>query len=145
MKYTAIFKKEDLGYSVFFPALQGCITKGDSREEAISNATEALSFMIETQISINPSFELPEDIGKSDYELEDGEFTQLIEFKISPAGDRWEDFRKEKYLPEERVILDKEVEKHITIKQRFADYDQQYEPIDIDWGEDVGAEILDDK
>lgn len=33
----------------------------------------------------------------------------MTDNKISPAGDRWEDYRKEKYSPEVRRVLDKEI------------------------------------
>lgn len=111
MNYTAIFKKEDIGYSVFFPAIDGCVTEGDTREEAIANAKKALALILETQMCINTSFKFPKDITKGNYELEQGDFTQLIEFKNSPAGDSWENVRKELFSPKERAILDKEVDK----------------------------------
>lgn len=42
-----------------------------------------------------------------------------------------------------RIIIKKvHVKKqHKTIQERFADFDGEYEPIDIDWGEPVGKEI----
>jgi predicted RNase H-like HicB family nuclease len=88
MKYIAIFKKEEIGYSVSFPAINGCFTEGDTKEKAIANATEALTLALETYMSINPSSELPED-ANIDYELKDDDFIELIEFKLSPEGDNW--------------------------------------------------------
>ena len=42
--YTAVFThEEDGGYSVRFPQLDGCITQGDSFEEARQNAIDAMS------------------------------------------------------------------------------------------------------
>ncbi len=41
--YPALFTVEDDSYNVEFPDLEGCITYGDSLEEAICNAKEALS------------------------------------------------------------------------------------------------------
>ncbi|MCR4963733.1 MAG: type II toxin-antitoxin system HicB family antitoxin [Firmicutes bacterium] len=40
--YTAIFEAEDNGYVVSFPDLPGCITEGDSVEEAVYMARDAL-------------------------------------------------------------------------------------------------------
>jgi len=42
-----IEKNEDGGYTVTVPALPGCITQGDTIEEAISNAKEAIAGHIE--------------------------------------------------------------------------------------------------
>ena len=41
--YTAIFQKEsEGGYTVIIPALQGCVTYGQTIEEAVSAAKEAI-------------------------------------------------------------------------------------------------------
>ena len=39
--------EEDGGYVVSVPALPGCFTQGDSREEALENAREAIELYIE--------------------------------------------------------------------------------------------------
>ncbi len=42
-RYTAVFEPaEGGGYTVYFPALPGCITEGDTLEDARSAAAEAL-------------------------------------------------------------------------------------------------------
>lgn len=43
-RYTAILDPdlEDGGYAVHVPALPGCHTQGDTREEAVANAREAI-------------------------------------------------------------------------------------------------------
>lgn len=41
--YPAIFHKEDDGFWVEFPDLQGCYSDGDTIEEVFSNASEALA------------------------------------------------------------------------------------------------------
>jgi predicted RNase H-like HicB family nuclease len=79
--YTAIFTKEDVGYSVNIPAVENCFTEGDTKEEAYLNAKEVLSLMIETYQEIDPSYKLPDDIAEGDYKLKDGDFTQLVEFQ----------------------------------------------------------------
>jgi predicted RNase H-like HicB family nuclease len=38
---------EDGGYVVSVPALPGCLTQGDAREEALENAREAIELYIE--------------------------------------------------------------------------------------------------
>ena len=48
-KYTAIFEP-DLklgGYTVIIPALPGCISEGDSFEEALANIKEAAQLILE--------------------------------------------------------------------------------------------------
>ncbi len=41
-------KNEDGGYTVTVPALPGCITEGDTWEQAIANAEEAIAGFVET-------------------------------------------------------------------------------------------------
>jgi antitoxin HicB len=46
--YTIVLQSEEDGrFSVIVPALSGCFTEGDSREEAIQNAQEAIALYIE--------------------------------------------------------------------------------------------------
>ena len=39
---------EEGGYTVFVPALPGCISEGNSREEALTNIKEAIKLYLET-------------------------------------------------------------------------------------------------
>jgi predicted RNase H-like HicB family nuclease len=41
--HDALFLEEDKGYTVVFPGLRGCITQGDTLEEAERNAKEAVA------------------------------------------------------------------------------------------------------
>lgn len=38
---------EEGGYTVYVPALPGCISEGDTREEALENIKEALALYLE--------------------------------------------------------------------------------------------------
>ena len=42
MKFTVILEPEERGYSIHCPALPGCVSQGDSRDEALSNIREAI-------------------------------------------------------------------------------------------------------
>ena len=48
-QYTAIFEpdKETSGYTVTIPSLPGCISEGDTFEEALRNIQEAASLYLE--------------------------------------------------------------------------------------------------
>jgi predicted RNase H-like HicB family nuclease len=49
LKYTVILvPEEEGGYSVEVPALPGCYTQGESREEAIAMAKEAVELYLES-------------------------------------------------------------------------------------------------
>lgn len=48
MNYTAkITKEKDGGYSVSFPDIDGCFTQGDTLEEALDMAREAMELTLE--------------------------------------------------------------------------------------------------
>lgn len=49
LKYTVILvPEEEGGYSVEVPALPGCCTQGETRDEAISMAKEAIELYLES-------------------------------------------------------------------------------------------------
>lgn len=45
--YPAIFHPEDIGYSVSIPDIDGCITQGDTLDEAVEMAQAAIGLMLE--------------------------------------------------------------------------------------------------
>lgn len=48
LKYTAIFTpEEEGGYSVYVPTLPGCISQGETFEEATANIKEAIGLYLE--------------------------------------------------------------------------------------------------
>ena len=44
--YPAVIEKTKEGYEVYFPDIKGCATSGDSLQEALLNAEDALSLML---------------------------------------------------------------------------------------------------
>jgi predicted RNase H-like HicB family nuclease len=53
---------EEGGYAVSFPDLQGCLTVGDTIEEAIRNAEDAKRTLIEAAIEDGISINEPDDL-----------------------------------------------------------------------------------
>lgn len=74
-KYYAIFGYSDDGITVTFPDLPGCITCGESIEEAIQMAREALELFLE---DIREE-EMPIPSMADDLHLDEWEKTVLIE------------------------------------------------------------------
>lgn len=49
MKLKVILEpSEDGGFTIIVPALPGCISEGNTREEALSNIVEAISLYLES-------------------------------------------------------------------------------------------------
>ena len=48
MRYTVVLEREDDGgYVVSVPALPGCVSQGDTRDEALKNIREAIELYVE--------------------------------------------------------------------------------------------------
>lgn len=62
--YPAVFEfdEEDGGYSVSWPDLPGCLTQGDTAEEAMLRAQEAMALYLEPEDSTDPEYPHPTDI-----------------------------------------------------------------------------------
>lgn len=66
MKFNVVLEKaEEGGYNVSVPALDGCFTQGETEEEAIQNAREAIICYLEgleklNQIKSSPEVEIKE-------------------------------------------------------------------------------------
>ena len=60
-------KNEDGGYTVTVPALPGCVTQGDTWEEAVAHAQEAISGYIDTLQELNKPvpLEVPVKLAKA--------------------------------------------------------------------------------
>ncbi len=51
MRFKVVLEpSEEGGYTVFVPSLPGCISEGDTREEAITNIKEAIELYLEPEL-----------------------------------------------------------------------------------------------
>ena len=76
--YPAVFQKEITGYSVWLHDISGCISQGETFEEAVENITDALGLFVEEYRSNGdklPAPTLPYEI-----QLEEDQFTTIISF-----------------------------------------------------------------
>jgi predicted RNase H-like HicB family nuclease len=65
MRYTVLLEpEEDGGFVVSVPALPGCISQGDTREEALANIREAIAACIE-----DAGDDVPTEAGKEFAEI----------------------------------------------------------------------------
>lgn len=62
MRFTVVFEQEeDGGYVVSVPALPGCVSQGDTHEEALANIKEAIAGYVEAlKMAGDP---VPVDVG----------------------------------------------------------------------------------
>lgn len=79
--YPAVFHRdENGGYWISFPDFPECLTQGESIEDAYGMASEALGLCIDERIKNKE--ELPKVSMPSDYYVETGDFSCLIEFDL---------------------------------------------------------------
>jgi predicted RNase H-like HicB family nuclease len=71
MKYTVVLQREnDGGYVVTVPALPGCVSQGDTREEALKNIEEAIELYLEDVKGAGEP--IPEEDGREYVEVTTG-------------------------------------------------------------------------
>jgi predicted RNase H-like HicB family nuclease len=61
--HVVIEPSDEGGYTVSVPALPGCVTEGDTREEALSNVREAIALYlepVEDDAELSPNAEVVE-------------------------------------------------------------------------------------
>ena len=74
--YPAIFHEEDGGFWVEFPGLPGCVTQGNTFEQAYEMATEALGLYLETE----EGFSYPESLKINKNEIDENSCVVMVEF-----------------------------------------------------------------
>ena len=69
MQFTVVYEEEpDGGYVVTVPALPGCVSQGDTRQDAKANIQEAISAYIEALRKAGEA--IPQDAGCETVEVE---------------------------------------------------------------------------
>lgn len=68
MGYTVILEQEsDGGFVAIVPALPGCVTQGDTRDEALANVREAMELYIEDCVAAGDP--VPKEAGREYVEV----------------------------------------------------------------------------
>lgn len=71
MGYTVVLEQEpDGGYVAVVPALPGCVSQGDTREEALANIREAIKLYIEDCIETGDP--VPQEASREYIEVDTG-------------------------------------------------------------------------
>jgi len=51
MEITIILEPQEKGYTAYVPSLPGCISQGDTKEEAMQNIKEAIELYLEADVN----------------------------------------------------------------------------------------------
>ncbi len=74
--YPAVFVKEEQGFSVFFPDLEGCYTCGDDLQDAIIMAEDVLAYYLYDEEAAGN--DIPEASDIKQVAVREGEFANYI-------------------------------------------------------------------
>ena len=74
--YPAIFEPEHVGFSVYVPDIPGCMTQGDTIEEALSMVQDAIGLMLEDVTEKD----YPVPSCPSDITLKGSQFVMMVPF-----------------------------------------------------------------
>lgn len=74
--YPVIFELEEVGISAYVPDIPGCMTQGDSIEEALENVQEAIGLMLDNIAPEN----YPEPSKPNKITIDDEQFVMLVAF-----------------------------------------------------------------
>ena len=76
--YPAVFQKEEVGYSVWVPDIQGCVSQGDTFDEAMEYIKDATGICLDLIVqngNVPPKATEPNGI-----ELEPDQFVAVVSF-----------------------------------------------------------------
>ena len=110
MQYVALFGEDRHGFSVEFPDFPGCVTCGDTLDEAVDHAHEALAVFVEEMME--QGRELPEASSKKALlAVPEHKGKKAINVAVNGDGSDFEEF---------------EVVMHGHLLQRIEKYSREY-------------------
>lgn len=125
--YPAVFTKSDFGYTVEFPDLPGCVTQGETLEEAFEMAEDVASGWILTSIEDGEDIPKPSEI---DMLKSPSVFINFVGLDIEEYAKQYstKSVKKTLTIPEwlnrlaekEEINFSKELQKALKIKLGFT-------------------------
>lgn len=122
--YPAIFTYEEDGITVTFPDLPGCITSGESEDDAIRNAKEALEGFI--YFTEEDNEELPKRTESRNIRLEENQTVLLVDVWMVPVRDEMKNRSIKKTLTVPKWLNDVAEENHVNFSQLLQSALKQY-------------------
>ena len=91
--YPAVFHPEETGYSVTVPDIEGCFTQGDTMDEAVRMAQDAIGLMLE-ECAVCPTPSVP-----SSLPVEAGDFVVMVPFDMAAYQKQFRPVKKTLSVP----------------------------------------------
>lgn len=94
--YPAVFQKENTGYSVWVPDIEGCVSQGESISEAMENITDAIGLMLETLA--DHDLDIPAPSSPEKIETEENQFVSVVPFDPAEYDEKYSEKAVKKTL-----------------------------------------------
>lgn len=91
--YPAVFHPEETGYSVTIPDIEGCFTQGDTMDEAVAMAQDAIGLMLE-EVQTCPKPSLPSALA-----VDPGDFVVMVPFDMAEYQKQFKPVKKTLSIP----------------------------------------------
>ena len=117
--YPAIFTKDEEGYVVDFPDIDGCSTQGDDLQDAFYMAHDALGLVL--SVLDDENRELPLPTNPADFKLEEGQFVAVIRFNMLEYRRKTDNHAVKKTLTIPSWMNNKALDKQINFSQLLQD------------------------
>lgn len=85
--YPAVFQKEDTGYSVWVPDIEGCVSQGESISEAMENITDAIGLMLE--VRADHDLDIPAPSSPEKIKTEENQFVSVVPFDPAEYDEKY--------------------------------------------------------
>lgn len=85
--YPAVFQKEDTGYSVWVPDIEGCVSQGESISEAMENIADAIGLMLE--VRADHDLDIPAPSSPEKIKTEENQFVSVVPFDPAEYDEKY--------------------------------------------------------
>ena len=84
MRYVSFIHRDDTGYGVSFPDFPGCVSVGDSVDDAVRHGSEALAFHVEGLVDDGKPIPPPSSIDAIKADAEFADWRRGADFVLIP-------------------------------------------------------------
>lgn len=85
--YPAVFQKEETGYSVWAPDIEGCVSQGESISEAMENISDAIGLMLEALA--DHDMDIPAPSSPEKIKTAENQFVSVIPFDPAEYDEKY--------------------------------------------------------
>lgn len=119
--YPAIFEKDKLGYGIFFPDVENAVTQGESIEDGLVMASDALGIMLASYLEKSEALPAPTPI--EDVKVEKGQFVTLVSVDLTEYLEMNEPIKKTLQIPKwaDKIGIDMKLNFSKTLTEAIAE------------------------